>query len=139
MCLCGQSLCHVRLFETPWTIALQAALSMAFPRQEYWSGLPLPSPRDLPDPGIKPTSPALVDELFSTEPPGKPRFWILCKKEKTDIILALMSLQYSGFFPKLFFFLGKNSSLFYPWRRTGKIESGKNKYKYFSLEKTVLF
>ena len=82
MCLCGQSLCHVRLFETPWTIDLQAALSMAFPRQEYWSGLPLPSPRDLPDPGIKPTSPALVDELFLTEPSGKPRFWILCKKEK---------------------------------------------------------
>jgi len=44
---------------TPWTVALQAALSMAFPRQEYWSGLPFPSPGDLPDPGIKPGSPAL--------------------------------------------------------------------------------
>ena len=44
---------------TPWTVALQVPLSMGFPRQEYWSGVSLPSPVDLPDPGIKPTSPAL--------------------------------------------------------------------------------
>ena len=43
---------------TPWTVARQAFLSMEFPRQEYWSGLPFPSPGDLPNPGIKPTSPA---------------------------------------------------------------------------------
>ena len=49
---------HVRLFVTPWTVAHQA-LSMGFPRQEYWSGLPCPSPRDLPHQGIKPVSPAL--------------------------------------------------------------------------------
>ncbi|KAM7226722.1 hypothetical protein CapIbe_022867, partial [Capra ibex] len=49
----------VRLFVTPWTVAHQAPLSMGFPRQEYWSGLPLPVPGDLPDPGIEPTSPAL--------------------------------------------------------------------------------
>ena len=47
---------HVRLFDTQWTIACQALLSMKFPRQEYWSGLPFLSPGDLPDPGIKPTS-----------------------------------------------------------------------------------
>ena len=46
-------------FATPWTVALQAPLSMEFPRQEYWSGLPFPSPGDLLDPGIEPTSPAL--------------------------------------------------------------------------------
>ena len=44
---------------TPWTVALQAPLSMGFPRQECWSGLPFPSPGDLPDPGIEPRSPAL--------------------------------------------------------------------------------
>ena len=57
---------------TPWTVAHQAPLFMGFPKQEYWSGLPLPSPGDLPDPGIEPTYPALTGELFTTEPPGKP-------------------------------------------------------------------
>ena len=52
-------LIHVQLFETPWTVAYHAPLSMGFPRQEYWSGLPFPSPEDLPDPGIGPGSPAL--------------------------------------------------------------------------------
>ena len=51
----------------------QVPLSMGFPRQEYWSGLPFPSPGDLPDPGIKPKSPALAGRFFTTEPPGKPR------------------------------------------------------------------
>ena len=50
---------HVRLFVNPWTVASQALLSMGFSRQGYWSGLPFPSPGDLPDPGIKPRSPAL--------------------------------------------------------------------------------
>ena len=50
-------LSHVRLFVTPWTVAHQAPLSIEFSRQEYWSGLPFPSPGDLPDPGIEPTSP----------------------------------------------------------------------------------
>ena len=53
------SLSHVRLFATPWTVAYQASPSMGFFRQEYWSGLPFPSPRDLPDPGIEPRSPTL--------------------------------------------------------------------------------
>ena len=48
-----QSLSHVRLFATPWTVSHQAPLSMGFSRQEYWSGLPFLSPRDLPNPGIK--------------------------------------------------------------------------------------
>ena len=50
----------VRLFVTPWPVAHQAPLSLGFPRQEYWSGLPVPSPGDLPDSGIKPRSPALL-------------------------------------------------------------------------------
>ena len=53
----AQMLRRVQLFVTPWTVACQAPLSMGFPRQEYWSGLPFPSPGDLPSPGIEPTSP----------------------------------------------------------------------------------
>ena len=56
----------------PWTAARQAPLSMGFPRQEYWSGLPLPSPGHLPDPGIEPGSPALQVGSLPSEPPGKP-------------------------------------------------------------------
>ena len=50
---------HVQFFVTPWTVAHQAPLSMGFSKQEYWSGLPFPSPGDLPDPGIEPSSPIL--------------------------------------------------------------------------------
>ena len=56
----------------PWTVARQAPQSMGFPRQKYWSGLPLPSPGALPDLGIEPTSPALAGRFFTTEPPRKP-------------------------------------------------------------------
>ena len=52
-------LSHVRFVVTPWTVAYQASLSMEFSRQEYWSGLPFPSPGDLPNPGIEPGSPTL--------------------------------------------------------------------------------
>ena len=65
-----KSLSHVRLFATPWTVARQAPPSMGFSRQEYWSGLPFPSPGDLPDPGIKPRSPALQVDALTSEPPG---------------------------------------------------------------------
>ena len=64
-----QSLSHLPLFATSWAAGLQAPLSMGFPRQEYWSGLPFPSPEDLPYPGIEPVSPALAGGLFTTEPP----------------------------------------------------------------------
>ena len=62
---------------TLWTVARRVPLSVGFPRQEYWSGLPFPSPGDLPDPGIKPMSPALAGGCFTTEPPGKHGFLIL--------------------------------------------------------------
>ena len=52
-----KSLSRVQLFATQWTVARQAPVSMGFPRQEYWSGWPFPSPGDLPDPGIKPLTP----------------------------------------------------------------------------------
>ena len=66
-----KSLSRVQLFATPWTVAHQAPLSMEFSRQEYWSGLPFPSPRDLPDPGIKPESSTLQADVLPSEPPGK--------------------------------------------------------------------
>ena len=55
---------------TPWTVACQAPLSMGFPKQEYWSGLPFPSPGNLLNPGIEPGSPALQVDSLLTEPPG---------------------------------------------------------------------
>ena len=75
---CAQSLCCVRIFEIPWTIASQSPLSL-IPRQkswqENWSGLPFASLGDCPDPGIEPvfpTAPALAGTIFTTEPPKKP-------------------------------------------------------------------
>ena len=65
-------LSRVRLFATPWAVAYKAPLSMEFLRQEYWSGLPFPSPGDLPNPGIEPGSPALQADSLSSEPPRKP-------------------------------------------------------------------
>ena len=67
------SLSRGQLFVTPWTVARQAPLSMEFPRPEYWSGLPFPSPGDLPDPETEPPSPALAGKFFTTEAPGKPQ------------------------------------------------------------------
>ena len=67
----------VQLFETPWTVAPQAPLPMTFLRQEYWSALSFPSPGDLPNPGIKPRSPALQADSLPTELQGKP-----CKAQR---------------------------------------------------------
>ena len=89
-----QSLSRVLLFVTPRTMACRAPLSMKFSRQEYWSGLPFPSPKALPDPKLKPVSPALQADSLSTEPPGKqhrhsscgqiPHFWAPSHLEATD-------------------------------------------------------
>ena len=68
-----KSLSHVQLFATPWTVAYHAPPSMGFSRQECWSGLPFPSPGDLPDPGIKPGCPTLQADTLPSELPGKPR------------------------------------------------------------------
>ena len=65
-----KSLSRVHLFEMLWTVAYQASPSMGFSRQEYWSGLPFPSPRDLPHPGIKRGSPPLEADALTSEPPG---------------------------------------------------------------------
>ena len=67
------SLNHVHLFVTSWTVALQAPLSIEFSKQEYWSGLPFPSPGGLPNPGIEPRSPALQADSLPAEPELVPR------------------------------------------------------------------
>ena len=67
-----KSLSRVRLFVIPWTVTYQAPPSMGFSKQELWSGLPFPSPGDLPNPGIEPGSPALQADALPFEPPGKP-------------------------------------------------------------------
>ena len=66
-----KSFSRVQLFETPWTAAYQLPLPMGFSRQEYWSGLPFPSPGDLPDLGIEPRSPALWVDALPSELPAK--------------------------------------------------------------------
>jgi len=85
---------HVQLFASPWTVAHQAPLPMEFFRQEYWSGLPFPTPGDLPNQGIEPmslVSPALADRFFTTMPPGKSEKRILDRKEQTSVYLNLLS------------------------------------------------
>ena len=67
--VCMLSCSVVSEFVTPWTRACQVPLSMGFSRQEYWCGLPFPSPGDLPNPGIEPVSPALAGKFFTTVPP----------------------------------------------------------------------
>ena len=71
VCVC-ELLSRVQLFVTPWTVALKALLPMGFSRQEYWSGLPFPSPGNLLDSEIKPECPALQADSLLSELPGKP-------------------------------------------------------------------
>ena len=77
VCMRAQLLSHIQLFVTQCTVACWAPLSMGFSKQEYWGGLPFPTPGDLPDPGMEPVSPALAGEFFPSEAPGKPA-WLTC-------------------------------------------------------------
>ena len=80
LCVCVQLLSYSQLFTTPWTTACQAPLSMEFSRQEYWSGLPFPTPRYLPNTENKPMSlesSALAGRFFASAPPGKPRIFMV--------------------------------------------------------------
>ena len=106
-----KSLSCVWLFATPWTVAYQAPPSMGFSRQEYWSGLPFPSPGDLPDPGIEPGSSTSQADALPSEPPGKPYmsalehvylglppiFWLGCLSFLHWVIMnCLCSLDFLG-------------------------------------------
>ena len=112
-----KSLSRVRLFATPWTVTYQASPSMGFSRQEYWSGLPFPSPTDLPDPGIEPGSPALEADTLTSEPPGKPM-------EEAMVIQS--KLREENFF-SFFFMVGMMRNIicyFTNSRRLGKAKNG---------------
>ena len=75
---------------TSWTVVRQAPLSMGFSRQEYWSGLPVPSPRDLPDSGIEPRSLILQADFLPSEPPGKPILTLLKTAEMNNLVVVLV-------------------------------------------------
>ena len=100
-----KSLSCVQFFVTPWTVAHQAPLSMVFFRQGYWSGLPFPSPGDLPDPEIKPGSPALQADSLLSETPGKPPCKNTAKFSRDygiyDTVTHWMKKQVWGFSPGL--------------------------------------
>ena len=126
-----KSLSRVQLLVTPWTAAYQAPPSMGFSRQEYWSGLPFPSPGALPDPGIEPKSPTLQADALSSEPPEKPviswlrrvnllEHWIyqLSKGEiKLRVLLYFLSIYAITFmycfWPAFLFLLTMSLSLFF--------------------------
>ena len=87
-----KSLSRVRLFVTPWTVAHQAPPSMEFFRQEYWSGLPFPSPGDPPNPGIKPESPALRADALPSETPGSLTSYSISRANQPKLVLFAYSL-----------------------------------------------
>ena len=95
-----KSLSRVQLFATLWTVAHQAAPSMGFSRQEYWSGLPFPSPGHLPNPGIEPRSPTSQADALTSEPPGKPEVaFIICPFQMRR--LRALTLQRRALNPSL--------------------------------------
>ena len=117
-----KSLSHVQLFTTPWIVACQAPLFMGFSRQEYWSGLPLPSPGDLPDPGIGPGSSTLQADFLLSEPPGQPRSSQTIYLVMSLIIFFIIYLEFVGsnFIPLLKWNLICFSSLVFPRGSAGK-------------------
>ena len=108
----------------PWTVAYKAPLSMEFSRQEYWSGLPFPSPGDLPDPGIEPRSPTLQADALPSEPPGKSsltvsglEFYLKFKHLATQTHFLLFYvpvhyLKYCRYFPNVLFTAAFTSMFF---------------------------
>ena len=101
---------HFWLFATAWTVAHQASLSMGFSRQEYWSGLPFPSPGDLPDPGMESESPALQVDSLPSEPLGK---------HVLSYVLSIRWQSFQGPFElkiMIFFYVLRMRSLRVKWR-----------------------
>ena len=99
MCVCVKLLSRVRLFTTLWTVAHQASLSIGFSRQEYWSGLPFPSSRNLPNPWIEPRSRALQADSLLSEPPGKPTQGHSAFFIWSNYLKKFLCIQDSHFFP----------------------------------------
>ena len=101
----------VRLFATPQTVAHQAPLSMAFPRQEYWNGLPFPSPEDLPNPWIKPGSPTLQAYSSLFEPPRKPHISLTSPKLDCSSVFCYLVILTLKSTSQLFFIMSLNMNL----------------------------
>ena len=101
-----QSRSQVQLFCNPMYCSLPCSSVHGIPRQEYWSGLPFPSPLNLPNPRVKPVSPALAGRFFTTEPPGKPswllsQFWWSSVSQDWDILVT--SMLRAGCLPSIAF------------------------------------
>ena len=112
------------LFATPWTVAYLAPPTMGFSRQEYWNGLPFPSPGDLPDPGIEPGPPALEADALTSEPPRKPQqmaiHWFFSNLDPTQTLYEIWNyFQFSfhdvGSSLFLLFFINKSNYIFDPY------------------------
>ena len=95
---------------TPWTVDSQAPLYMEFSRQEYWSGLPFSSPRDLPNLGIEPGSPALQADALPSEPPGSPGDKAIAKQEAESYEKCKLQAPE---FPPLYFWFGMVSGFWW--------------------------
>ena len=92
-----KSLSHVQLFATPWTVAYQAPWFMGFSREEYWSGLPFPSPGDLPNPGIEPRSFALQTDALLSEPN-----WNVARNTGIKVLLMRMRTKWDTWYGEKF-------------------------------------
>ena len=91
-CCCCLVIKSCLTLATPWTVVCQAPRSIRFFRQEYWNGLPFPSPGDLLDPGIEPASPELANGFFTTEPTGKPMLWHACVLYVYDVGILFFTI-----------------------------------------------
>ena len=118
-CVCALSLSRVQRFATPWAVAHQVPLFMEFSSREYWSGLPFPTPGDLPDSGIEPSSLAslvLAGGFFTTEPPGKPTHILLqcinfpCSLVRPNLLLLLFHAYLQSSLLSVAFFSSSSSS-----------------------------
>ena len=127
--------CHVRLFAIPWTVALQAPLSMGFSRQDYWSGLPFASPGDLPDPGIKPKPSAVAAGFFTTEPPGKSSSQITSQIFQHEFVFCTSPRKYDQNIPPQVLFSCCPSTLPFGGRRLKSPSIQGTIYPFSTLEK----
>ena len=109
-----KSLCRVQLFVTPWTVTYQITLTMGFPRQECWSGLPFSSPGDLPDPGIKPRSPVLQVDALPSEPPGN-------RGNHLKVLFFPISHNKRGFL-KYYYFINLGFKALVDYQKVGRLD-----------------
>ena len=131
-----KSLSHVQLFETPWTVAYQAPPSMGFSRQEYWSGLPFPSPGDLPNPGIEPRSPTFQADALTSEPPGKPH--TITRNSQTELEYGRTSKFLHNIFPERQNMFPSRNSYFFPDKLKNSIKAILN-IKYYVCSCVTMF